>query len=216
MESVANKILFGSLRSLKDSLASVTLSIMPNDVRAQRPVLDDTDRAILSVLASDARTPNNAIADAVGIAPSTCLARIRTLRERGVIRGFHADIDPAALGRGLQAMIAVRLRAHTRERVQEFIRDVPGLPDVVGVWHVAGADDYLLHIAVADSDALRDFVLEHLTSYPAAGHTETSLIFGHLRGAGGAATPAAGKAQVNLTITCVQCHLMISRRRLAK
>jgi DNA-binding Lrp family transcriptional regulator len=194
MESVANKILLLSRCSLKDSLASVTLSTMPNDLRAPRPVLDDTDRAILAVLASDARTPNNAIAEAVGIAPSTCLARIRTLRERGVIRGFHADIDPAALGRGLQAMIAVRLRAHTRERVQEFIRDVPGLPDVVGVWHVAGADDYLLHIAVADSDALRDFVLEHLTTHPAVGHTETSLIFGHLRGAGGAASPAAGKA----------------------
>jgi DNA-binding Lrp family transcriptional regulator len=196
MESVANKILFLAHCSLKDSLVSVTLSTMPNDLRAPRPVLDDTDRAILAVLASDARTPNNAIAEAVGIAPSTCLARIRTLRERGVIRGFHADIDPAALGRGLQAMIAVRLRAHTRERVQEFIRDVPGLPDVVGVWHVAGADDYLLHIAVADSDALRDFVLEHLTTHPAVGHTETSLIFGHLRGAGGAASPAAGKVPV--------------------
>nr|WP_194909116.1 Lrp/AsnC family transcriptional regulator [Catenulispora rubra] len=173
---------------------------MPNDLRAPRPVLDDTDRAILAVLAADARTPNNAIADAVGIAPSTCLARIRTLRERGVIRGFHADIDPAALGRGLQAMIAVRLRAHTRERVQEFIRDVPGLPDVVGVWHVAGADDYLLHIAVADSDALRDFVLEHLTTHPAVGHTETSLIFGHLRGAGGTASPA-GTAAATATAT---------------
>jgi DNA-binding Lrp family transcriptional regulator len=196
MESVANKILFLVHCSLKDSLVSVTLSTMPNDLRAPRPVLDDTDRAILAVLASDARTPNNAIAEAVGIAPSTCLARIRTLRERGVIRGFHADIDPTALGRGLQAMIAVRLRAHTRERVQEFIRDVPGLPDVVGVWHVAGADDYLLHIAVADSDALRDFVLEHLTTHPAVGHTETSLIFGHLRGAGGAASPVAGKVPV--------------------
>jgi len=82
VESAANKILFEPLRSLKNSLASVTLSTMPNDLRAQRPVLDDTDRAILAVLASDARTPNNAIAEAVGIAPSTCLARIRTLRER--------------------------------------------------------------------------------------------------------------------------------------
>lgn len=175
------------LSALKDSIAAAILRVMPNDVRPPRPVLDAVDRAILTVLAADARTPNNAIADAVGIAPSTCLARIRSLRERGVIRGFHADIDPAALGHGLQAMIAVRLRAHTRERVQEFIRDVPGLPGVVAVWHVAGADDYLLHVAVADSDALRDFVLEHLTTHPAVGHTETSLIFGHLRGAAGTA-----------------------------
>jgi DNA-binding Lrp family transcriptional regulator len=145
-------------------------------------VLDDVDRAILAVLAADARTPNNAVAEAVGVAPSTCLGRIRALRENGVIRGFHADVDPAALGRGLQAMIAVRLRAHTRDSVKEFIRVVPGLPGVVGVWHVAGADDYLLHVAVEDSDALRDFVLNHLTTHPAVGHTETSLIFGHLRG----------------------------------
>ena len=189
---MANKILCKPHLSLRDSVVSVTLTGMPNDLRAPRPVLDDIDRAILAVLAADARTPNNAVAEAVGIAPSTCLARIRSLRERGVIRGFHADIDPTALGRGLQAMIAVRLRAHTRERVQEFMRDVPGLPDVVGVWHVAGADDYLLHIAVADSDALRDFVLEHLTTHPAVGHTETSLIFGHLRGAVGATTSPAG------------------------
>ncbi|MBW8803789.1 MAG: Lrp/AsnC family transcriptional regulator [Catenulisporales bacterium] len=183
MGSIVNKILRQACCPLKDSTAPTILAGVSNDLRGP---LDPTDRAILAVLAADARTPNNAIAEAVGIAPSTCLGRIRALRERGVIRGFHADIDPAALGRGLQAMIAVRLRAHTRERVQEFIRDVPGLPGVVGVWHVAGADDYLLHVAVADSDALRDFVLEHLTTHPAVGHTETSLIFGHLRGAFGA------------------------------
>lgn len=187
MGSLAKKILWLVVVALKDSAGLMILAGMSNDVRAPRPVLDAVDRAILAVLAADARTPNNAVAEAVGVAPSTCLARIRALRERGVIRGFHADVDPAALGRGLQAMIAVRLRAHTRESVKEFIRDVPGLAGVVGVWHVAGADDYLLHVAVADSDALRDFVLEHLTTHPAVGHTETSLIFGHLRGAVGAA-----------------------------
>ena len=158
------------------------LGTVPNTLRTPHPPLDPTDRAILALLAADARMPNNAVAEAVGIAPSTCLGRIRALRERGVIRGFHADVDPAALGRGLQAMIAVELGAHTRDSVKEFIRDIPGLPGVVGVWHVAGADDYLLHVAVEDSDALRDFVLNHLTTHPAVGHTETSLIFGHLRG----------------------------------
>jgi hypothetical protein len=61
--------------------------------------LDDTDRIILHELARDARLPNNTLAQRAGIAPSTCLARVRALRERGVIRGYHADISPAALGR---------------------------------------------------------------------------------------------------------------------
>jgi DNA-binding Lrp family transcriptional regulator len=144
--------------------------------------VDEVDRAILRVLAQDARTPNNAVAEIVGIAPSTCHGRIRALRERGVVRGFHADIDPAALGLGLQAMIAVQLNVHSRGQITAFVRDVPKLPGVVSVFHVAGGDDYLLHIAVRDSDALRDFVLDHLTSHPAVRHTQTSLIFAHLPG----------------------------------
>jgi DNA-binding Lrp family transcriptional regulator len=144
--------------------------------------LDSVDLAIMAELAGNARKPNNAIAAAVGIAPSTCLARIRALTESGVIRGFHADIVPAALGRALQAMIAVRLHTHTRGEIERFRAAVPGMPGVVSVFHVAGADDYLLHVAVADPDALRDFVLNHLTAHPAVRHTETSLIFEHVRG----------------------------------
>ena len=145
--------------------------------------LDPTDRAIVRLLAQDARMPNSAIAEAVGIAASTCHGRVRVLCERGVIRGFHADVDPAALGLGLQAMIAVRLHTHTRAQIDAFHQAVPRLPGVVGVYHVAGADDYLLHVAARDSDALRDFVLDHLAGHPAVQHAETSLIFSHLRGA---------------------------------
>lgn len=139
--------------------------------------LDDMDRAILRVLARDSRLPNNAIAEQVGIAPSTCHGRITSLRERGVIRGFHTEIALSALGLGLQAMIAVRLHSHTRSQIDAFVRDISEKTGVVSVFHLAGVDDYLLHVAVRDSDALRDFVLDHLTSHPAVRHTETSLIF---------------------------------------
>ena len=76
--------------------------------------LDEIDRHLVRELARDARQANNALAERVGIAPSTCLGRVRALRERGVIRGYHADVDQAALGRPLQAMIAVRLQSHAR------------------------------------------------------------------------------------------------------
>src|SRR5580658_2183050 len=83
----------------------------PNRVRADLD-LDDIDRHIVYELARDARIANNALAERVGIAPSTCLGRVRSLRERGVIRGYHADVDPAALGLALQALIAIRLESH--------------------------------------------------------------------------------------------------------
>lgn len=153
----------------------------PSDVR---PALDETDRHILRLLERDARTPNNALAAAVGIAPSTCLGRVRLLREAGVIRGFHADVDPAALGRGLQAMIAVRMQAGARAQLTAFAQHTAGRPEVLDVYFVAGADDFLIHVAVRDTATLRAFVVEQLNARPELALTETSLIFEHLRAAG--------------------------------
>ncbi|MFF7453002.1 Lrp/AsnC family transcriptional regulator [Kitasatospora sp. NPDC008115] len=155
---------------------------MPNYPQAPRAPIDDTDRAILRVLAENARTPNNALAEAVSIAPSTCLARVRALRERGVIRAFRAEIDPAAIGLPLQAMISVRLRAHTREQNESFRGTAPDLPGVLAVFHMAGSDDYLLHVGVAGPEELRDFVVDHLTTHPAVAQTRTNLIFEQLPG----------------------------------
>jgi DNA-binding Lrp family transcriptional regulator len=146
-----------------------------------RPVLDEVDRRILAHLVSDARIPNNALADLVGIAPSTCLARMRALRKSGVIRGYHADIDPAALGRPIQAMIAVRLQSHARGHITEFVAKVAALPEVLNVFFLGGTDDFLVHIAATGTENLRDFVVVNLSGNPDVALTETNLIFEHVR-----------------------------------
>ncbi|MEQ3550730.1 Lrp/AsnC family transcriptional regulator [Pseudonocardia nematodicida] len=154
-------------------------SAASNDVRPA-PALDPTDRALLRLLEQDARTPNNALAEQVGIAPSTCLGRIRALRERGVIRGYHADVDPAATGHPLQAMISVRLQADARSRLAEFVDRVSRLPEVRDVYFLAGDDDYMLRVATAGTVALRDLV-GALNSYRDVAGTRTALIFEHHR-----------------------------------
>src|ERR1700722_14061385 len=120
--------------------------------------LDDIDRHIVRELARDARLANNALADRVGIAPSTCLGRVRSLRERGVIRGYHADVDPAALGRALQALIAIRLESHARSGIRGWAAGAAKMPEVLNVFFIAGKDDFLLHVAAASTAAPRDFV----------------------------------------------------------
>jgi DNA-binding Lrp family transcriptional regulator len=142
--------------------------------------LDDIDRNLVRELARDARLANNALAERVGIAPSTCLGRVRALRERGVIRGYHADVDQAALGRPLQAMIAVRLQSEARHRIRGFAAEIAGLPEVLNVFFLAGKDDFLLHVAAGSTAALRDFV-GSLSANGAVSYTETSLIFEHIR-----------------------------------
>ena len=145
-----------------------------------RAPLDGVDRALLRLLEQDARTPNNALAEHVGIAPSTCLGRVRVLRERGVIRGYHADVDPAATGHPLQAMISVRLQSDARSRLASFVERVGHRPEVRDVYFLAGEDDYLLRVATADSGTLRDLVTSLNEDTEVAG-TRTSLIFEHHR-----------------------------------
>jgi DNA-binding Lrp family transcriptional regulator len=180
--------------STSDSGRSGSGSVPPNKVQ-RRPVLDTTDRAILRVLRADARIANNALAEAVGIAPSTCLARVRALRESGVIRGFHTDIDPAALGHQLQAMIAVRVQGTARSEMGTFARQIAARPEVLDVYFVAGADDFLLHVAARDTETLRAFVVDQLSARPEVAYTETSLIFEHLRAGGDQRTGALPRAR---------------------
>jgi DNA-binding Lrp family transcriptional regulator len=147
-------------------------------------VLDPVDRTIVGALREDARIPNARLAELAGIAPSTCLERVRSLRRRGVLRGFRADIDPAGLGYGLQAMIAVRLAAHTREQIASFTEHVRDLDGVLSIFHMTGETDYLLHVAARDPHDLREFVVEHLASDPAVAHAQTSLIYEQRDGRG--------------------------------
>jgi DNA-binding Lrp family transcriptional regulator len=153
----------------------------PKDVR---PVeIDDVDRRILTALHADARMSNSALADLVGIAPSTCHGRVRRLQESGVIRGFYADIDPAAIGLTLQAMISVSLQSNSRGKIRNFIQHIRSRPQVMDVYFLAGADDFILHVAARDTDDLRAFVVENLNADADVAGTQTSLIFEHLRGA---------------------------------
>jgi DNA-binding Lrp family transcriptional regulator len=156
------------------------VAVRPNDLRRAEP-LDKIDRELVVALQRNARASNKELAALVGLAPSTCLERLRRLRERGVVRGFHADVDPVLLGRPIQAIIAVRMRLHSRELIDELVEHVLELPETVALFHVGGADDYLVHVAVQDTGHLRDLVLDDFTARPEVEHVETRLIFEHRR-----------------------------------
>jgi DNA-binding Lrp family transcriptional regulator len=148
------------------------------------PGLDVIDLSILAELAADGRITNAALAARVGIAESTCIHRVRALRQAGIISGIHARLNLTALGFPLQAVIKVRLGSHNRDHVRSFHGTLTAIPGVLTAFHVAGEDDYLLHTAVESPEALRDLVLEHINVHPAVRHTETHLVFEVLPGRG--------------------------------
>lgn len=144
--------------------------------------LDKIDCDILNLLQKDARLSNKELAAAVGLAPSSCLARVQRLRSDGVFRGAHAEVDPQALGVGLQALIAVQLRQHSRAQVKAFWKHALGLPEVLSVFHVAGTHDFQVHVAVRDAHHLRDLALDAFTTRTEVAHIQTSLIFEWAKG----------------------------------
>ena len=143
--------------------------------------LDELDKAILRELQADARRTNRDVAAAVGVSPSTALERTRGLRERGVIRGAVLDLDLAAVGRGVQALIASRSRPPSRRNIEGFRNWALRLPETIGLFVVSGGEDFLVHVAVPDNQALYAFVIDRLTERPEVADVRTSVVYEHLR-----------------------------------
>lgn len=140
-----------------------------------------TERILVELLQKNARMTNKDLARAAGIAESTCLERVRSLHQRGVIRGWHAEVDLAAIGRPIRVLISVRLQPKTTEAVNAFQRDVLAAPETLSVATVAGNDDFIVEVAVADVDHLRAFLFDHITNQANVTDTHTSLVYDYRR-----------------------------------
>ena len=145
------------------------------------PDMDELDAAILRELQSDARRTNRDVAAAVGISPTTALERTRALRARGVIRGASLDLDLAAIGRGVQALVAVRIRPPSRDVIEAFRDWAAALPQTLGVFVTSGSEDFILHVAVGSNDDLYAFVIDELTLRREVADVRTSIVYEHIQ-----------------------------------
>ena len=141
------------------------------------PGLDHTDFEIVRILQKNAWTPNKQIAAAVRLASSTCHERIRHLRASGTICGAHAEIDPRAIGVGLQALAFIKLGKYERSAINRFLSEMESIPEVQSVFLVNGRHDVILHLAVKDIDHLRNLGLDRITSQPIVVSIETSIVY---------------------------------------
>jgi DNA-binding Lrp family transcriptional regulator len=142
-------------------------------------VVDELDSAIVDHLQRDARQTNRDLARTLGIAPSTCLERVRLLRKRGVIRGYSAQVELSALGRRVQALVAVQVRPLSRQVIDNFHDSVIGLPEVLAVFVLAGGDDFVVHVAVQDVEHLQAFLLDRFSKRREIVGFRTSVVFQH-------------------------------------
>jgi len=140
--------------------------------------LDDVDRHIVAELSEDGRLSMRTLAERVHISRANAYARVERLQEAGVIRGFHADVDPAAVGLGTAAYVTLNLSQHHWRTLRARLGALPG---VVQIGLVGGEFDVILLVRTRDNAELRRLVLDEIQSIDGVLSTRTWLVFEELQ-----------------------------------
>jgi Lrp/AsnC family leucine-responsive transcriptional regulator len=139
--------------------------------------LDRYDRLILDVLQHDGRISNQELAERISLSPSSCLRRVRTLEESGLITGYRALLDARKLGLSLMALIHISMDRHTPERFDRFEAEVAAIGEVLECLLITGQDaDYQLKVVVADMDAYQELLLNRVTRIPGVTGVHSSFV----------------------------------------
>ena len=138
--------------------------------------LDTLDRSILAVLQAEGRVTNVELARRVGLTAPPCLRRMRTLEEEGVVRGYHADLDPTALGYGIMVLALVSLKSQAEDALRAFEAHIASLPEVRECHMLNGEIDFILKIVAHDLQSFQAFLTTKLTPAPNVASVKTSLV----------------------------------------
>jgi len=137
-------------------------------------MIDQTSLAILETLQADARISNAELGRRVGLAPSAVFERIKKLEDRGTVRGYSANIDPAAVDLGLLAFVLVRSDERRGAPLTEAA--LVAMPEVQEVHHVAGEDCFLLKVRVRDTLALNELLSDRISALEGVRSTKTTIV----------------------------------------
>ena len=137
--------------------------------------LDRIDRQILGHLQADGRMTNVELAERVGLTAPPCLRRVRALEEAGVIRGYHADLDPPSLGFPITVFAMVSLRSQAEQDLAAFEDHVAAIPEIRECHMLNGEIDFILKIVASDLRSFQDILTSHLTTAPHVAGVKTSL-----------------------------------------
>jgi len=163
--------------------SDVTITTPPksNGRAMSEPLEAKADLVLVAELQRDARQTNRSLAKKAGLAPSTTLNRVRDLEHRGVLKGYHANVDLTALGRSLQAMVFVRLQPKSDDVIDGFLDHMWGLPETIAVHLITGIEDAIIHLAVPGAESLQRVIINEISSFPGVFDERTSLLFEHRR-----------------------------------
>jgi DNA-binding Lrp family transcriptional regulator len=138
--------------------------------------LDNTDRKILEILQANSNITNAQLAKEIGLSPAPTLERVNKLETSGVIKSYHAVIDPACVGLGVSTFVMVTLKGHNKENIEKFIKAINNISEVIVCHHITGAGDFILKIVCADISAYQQLMLEQVSNIEVVDSLQSMVI----------------------------------------
>lgn len=138
--------------------------------------IDATDRKILEILQANSNITNAQLAKEIGLSPAPTLERVNKLETSGVIRSYHAVIDPGSVGIGVSTFVMVTLKGHNKDNIDKFITAIRKIDEVVECHHITGAGDFILKIVCADIAAYQQLMLEKVSNIEVVDSLQSMVI----------------------------------------
>ncbi|MFZ9981160.1 MAG: Lrp/AsnC family transcriptional regulator [Cyclobacteriaceae bacterium] len=138
--------------------------------------LDDMDRKILEFLQKDSGITNAQLAQMIGLSPAPTLERVKKLEQAGIISGYHAALNPAAVGIGVSTFVNVSLKGHNKENINRFIKAIAEIPEIIECHHVTGQADFILRIVCTDIPSYQSLMLDRVTNIDVVDNMQSMVI----------------------------------------
>lgn len=138
--------------------------------------LDATDRKILEILQRDSNITNAQLAKEIGLSPAPTLERVNKLENAGVIKSYHAVIDPASVNLGVSTFVMATLKGHNKENIEKFVSAINQIDEVIECHHITGAGDFILKLVSTDIAAYQQLMLEKVSNIDVVDSLQTMVI----------------------------------------
>lgn len=138
--------------------------------------LDQIDRKILELLQANSNITNAQLALEIGLSPAPTLERVKKLEQAGIVRSYHALVDPASVGLGVSTFVTVSLKGHNKENIEKFISAIKNIEEVVECHHVTGQADFILKVVAPDIPAYQTLMLEKVTNIEVVDNLQSTII----------------------------------------
>lgn len=138
--------------------------------------LDQIDRKVLEILQSNAKITNAQLSKEIGLSPAPTLERVKKLEHAGIIKSYHAQLDPEKVGLGVSTFVQVSLVGHKKVVTESFVQKVNSIPDIIECHHITGTGDFLIKVIAKDIGAYQKLMLETINEIEEVANTQTMVI----------------------------------------